>query len=92
MSASHITASQPNPSNVSHFTGPIFASQPMSSQFTSHRYIRDMRKHLAATNGDTESDSNVSEGSNRNKRARYSPNKTTTNTGALNDIHSRLEE
>ena len=92
---SRVSASQPIPSphnqTMSHLANQIGASQPISLQSTSHRYIRDMRKQLAANNADTESDSNVSEGSKRNKRARYSPNKT-TNVGPLNDIRNRLEE
>lgn len=92
---SHISASQPIPSPhdqiLTHFSSQASASQPFSSRSSSHRYVRDMRKHIAATNAENDSDSNVSEGSNRNKRARFSPNKT-TNLGALDDIRNRLEE
>ena len=90
-SASHISASQPILSTHNHLKSHPSASQPNLSRSTSHRFLTDMRKNLSTTNAETESDSNVSEGSKRNKRARYSPNKT-TNIGALNDIRSRLEE
>lgn len=83
--------SSPYNQTVTHSPNQTSFSQPLTSQPTSLRYIRDMRKHLAASYNEAESDSNASEGSNRNKRARYSPNKT-TNQGALNDIRSRLEE
>ena len=92
---SYISASQPIPSPhdqiLTHFSSQASASQPFSSRSSSHRYVRDMRKHIAATNAENDSDSNVSEGSSRNKWARYSPNKT-TNLGALDGIRNRLEE
>ena len=53
--------------------------------------MTDARKHLGAIQTDLESDSYYSDSSNRPKRARVSPNKT-TNIRALNDIQERLEE
>ena len=50
-----------------------------------------MRKHINTTTAELESDSYASDTSGRQKRARYSPNKT-TNHGALEDIRDRLEE
>ena len=66
-------------------------SQPAPVRSTSLRSVTDARKHLGAIQTDLESDSYYSDSSNRPKRARVSPNKT-TNIGALNDIQERLEE
>ena len=67
------------------------ALQQTPTRSMSLRSVRDMRKHIANTYNDIESDSCASDVSARTKRPRYSPNKT-TNLGALNDIRGRLEE
>ena len=55
------------------------------------RSVRDMRKHLEASDTDHDTESYVSESNGRKKRQRVSPLKT-NNVGALNEIRNRLED